>query len=288
MSTPIEIVSGGAAVEFKSDEIAVGEGEEGGVPVAAPGGTTFTPVVEAALPCLAEREVKDFLKKWDLEQCRSVAKFRFGSRFSPEAAPAFLLDLLNSPDVRATFKVVSSKREPASIAGRVRSVEFVRLPATILNMDFFDRLQSADIVTESGYIRKCYDAMIDGVTVGDLLHDMLLNEESDHSDVYTEAEKSEFLYNLFKTVVTGGSLCQCEDSWDAYLSTTKLLYKQLLSVVKNESGRMSVSSLVYKITSIDADAALFPVESPHSVCYAVVDPLKRTVTLLYNAFIPFW
>ena len=41
----------------------------------------------------------------DLEQYRSVAKFKFGKRFSVDAIDAFLLDFLNDPEVRATLKV---------------------------------------------------------------------------------------------------------------------------------------------------------------------------------------
>jgi hypothetical protein len=79
-----------------------------------------------------------------------------------------------------------------------------------------------DIVTESGYIRKTYDNVVDGVTIADLLHDCLLNPESDHADVFSDEEKQEFLYQLFKMVVTGGSMCQFDDNWQPYLDTVKV------------------------------------------------------------------
>lgn len=66
------------------------------------------------------------------------------------------------------------------------------------------------------------------------------------------------------------------------------MYKQLLSVVKNEAGKMSIASVVAKVRAIDADTPLFPNDSPHHNCFVVIDPLKRTVAVLYNAFVPFW
>lgn len=77
-------------------------------------------------------------------------------------------------------------------------------------------------MTESGYIRKTYDNVVDGVTIADLLHDCLLNPESDHADVFSDEEKKEFLYELFKMVVTGGSMCQFDDNWQPYLDTVKV------------------------------------------------------------------
>ncbi len=66
------------------------------------------------------------------------------------------------------------------------------------------------------------------------------------------------------------------------------MYKQLLSVVKNEAGKMSIASVVAQVRAIDADTPLFPGESSHHTCFVIIDPLKRTVVVLYNAFVPFW
>jgi Domain of unknown function (DUF4498) len=58
--------------------------------------------------------------------------------------------------------------------------------------------------------------------------------------------------------------------------------------VKSESGKLSIPSVVFRVTGIDADTALFPNDLPHNYCFVIVDPLKRTVSVLYNAFVPFW
>ena len=57
---------------------------------------------------------------------------------------------------------------------------------------------------------------------------MLLLEDSDDYDLYSDTEREEFLFCLFKHLCLGGTLCQYEDELEAYLKTTKLIYKDLL------------------------------------------------------------
>ena len=80
-------------------------------------------------------------------------------------------------------------------------------------MKFFDKMQSdARLVTDSGYIRKCLDEVIEGVTSSDLLCQMFISEESEHIDLYSEQEKEEFIFHLLRRLVVGGSLSQSEVS----------------------------------------------------------------------------
>lgn len=46
--------------------------------------------------------------------------------------------------------------------------------------------------------------------MGDLLREMLLNENSENASVYTDTEKTELIYQIFKIFSVGGSLCQPE------------------------------------------------------------------------------
>lgn len=57
---------------------------------------------------------------------------------------------------------------------------------------------------------------------------MLLMEDSENYDVYSAAEKEEFLYQIFRHVCLGGALCQYEDSIEPYLTVTKAIYKDLV------------------------------------------------------------
>ena len=63
---------------------------------------------------------------------------------------------------------------------------------------------------------------------------MLLLEDSDHYDIYSDTERDEFLFRLFKHVCLGGAVCQFEDVVQPYLDTTKALYKDLIRCVPHE------------------------------------------------------
>lgn len=57
---------------------------------------------------------------------------------------------------------------------------------------------------------------------------MLLDEESNEYNLYSQNERSEFIFKLFQLLVLGGEYCQYEDTLDKYLETTKILYKDLV------------------------------------------------------------
>ncbi len=77
-------------------------------------------------------------------------------------------------------------------------------------------------------------------------------EESEHYTAFVEKERNEFIFHLFSRLCIGGAVCQYEDYVTEYLNTTKLLYKDLVSVSKDsESGELMVMTLALEIKSID-------------------------------------
>ena len=46
--------------------------------------------------------------------------------------------------------------------------------------------------------------------ISDLLREMLLSEESENTELYSEAEKSELLWRIFEHIALGGPCCQFE------------------------------------------------------------------------------
>ena len=60
---------------------------------------------------------------------------------------------------------------------------------------------------------------------------MLLSDESDHFDLYSETEKREFLFVLFRHLCLGGAVCQYEDNVKPYQDVTKQIYKDLVRYV---------------------------------------------------------
>lgn len=82
-----------------------------------------------------------------------------------------------------------------------------------------------DIVTSSGHIRRQMDQFISGLTVSDLLKDMMVNDDSEYAEVFSDEEKDEFLYHILRRCVIGGPLCQPCDSIKDYLEPIKEFYR---------------------------------------------------------------
>ncbi len=76
-------------------------------------------------------------------------------------------------------------------------------------------------------------------------------EESEVYETFDQNDRAEFLFNLFKNICLGGSLCQFEDHATEYLDLTKALYKDLISVTKDPStNQIKILSEVFKIHTI--------------------------------------
>ncbi|CAI5690630.1 cilia- and flagella-associated protein 300 isoform X3 [Oreochromis niloticus] len=116
---------------------------------------------------------------------------------------------------------------------------------------------------------------------------MLQDEESEHYYVVGRKERGEFLFSLFKHLCLGGELCQYEDTIDPYISTTKQIYKDLISVQKDpETKKISVVSKVIKVCAFDESGRCFPgtQEEEQTFAYLIVDPYKRHVTLFCHFY----
>lgn len=112
----------------------------------------------------------------------------------------------------------------------VESIQFQPLSTTITQLSFFDRL-CPDVVRETGDIKKCFDEYLDEyqMILSDELQKLLLDPvSSEHYDLFTEKDRKEFIFHVFKLLCIGGQICQCEDSIAAYLEITKRLYKRFL------------------------------------------------------------
>jgi len=60
---------------------------------------------------------------------------------------------------------------------------------------------------------------------------MLLDEESEEYNLYSEDERNEFVFRIFQMLVLGGTLCQFEDILQPYLDVTKSIYKDLIRLL---------------------------------------------------------
>ncbi|XP_052218948.1 cilia- and flagella-associated protein 300-like isoform X1 [Dreissena polymorpha] len=196
-------------------------------------------------------------------------------------------DFMRDPAVMSSLLVASKDGNPRLLNMPAESIKVEVVPCSILSMAFFDRLYGS-VVRDTGYLHKCFDEFVEDFTISDELRKMLLSEESDHVDLYSDSEKNEFLFRLFRHVCLGGQICQYEDKIDPYLNFTKSLYKDLVSVQKNaETKDLNITSSVFKIQAMDKDGEVFyPSSKRHeqTFSYLIVDPLKRHVIVLYHQF----
>ena len=113
--------------------------------------------------------------------------------------------------------------------GQVKSVVFETMKHSITSLQFFDRLHEKGVVRENLQIVKCLDEYHDTFLVSDELRKCLLMPEFEMYHVFSETDRKEFIFHLFKALCLGGKLCQFEDDLKPYLNVTKRLYKDLIT-----------------------------------------------------------
>merc|ERR1711879_325627 len=83
-----------------------------------------------------------------------------------------------------------------------------------------------------------------GVPILNLIREVILMDESELYDAFTEKERKEFLFRIFSHIVFGGASNQYEDHVEEYFKVTKEVYKALLTVRRNDAGDVEVLSTV--------------------------------------------
>ncbi|XP_048803587.1 transcriptional coactivator YAP1 isoform X5 [Lagopus muta] len=222
-------------------------------------GFAFRPLPQKAFPCLQDRDVRERLLKWSMQGSITAQAFSFDQQFKPYQKDEFVMAFFNDQNVISNLKLLSASGHWTTLDSKVTKIEATLVPCTQTSMSFFDRLYTEGIVRENGVIVKCYDEYYDDILISDELRKVLLLEDSDHYDIFSESDRKEFLFCLFKHLCIGGTLCQFEDVLGPYLETTKALYKDLVSVQKNpETKEISITSTVFRVSayaSTDAGTA---------------------------------
>jgi hypothetical protein len=156
------------------------------------------------LECLTSRENQEMLLQWNLNESLLIEKFRFSGSFTPGLSSEYervLKDFFNSNNCSAILGIMGIPTSPFTL-------DKEHLSTSVLSMDFFDRLTDSNIVTTSGSIRGCFDEQYDGISVGDKLREFLLNEDSENASLYSEEERKQFIFAIFKIFAVGGAMCQ--------------------------------------------------------------------------------
>jgi cilia- and flagella-associated protein 300 len=234
------------------------------------------------LSCLESSDAKTMILQWNLDKTLEFKKFRFTGAFDGNSDYDRLIkDFLRNNECTSTLGITGTPSAPFKM-------NTIELNTEIMSMNFFDKLEENDIC-HNGHIRGCFEEIYDGLTVNDKLRDMLVNEDSDNAFIFTESEKKEFIYNIFKMLVVGGSMCQPDNSTTRYLETTKGLYKDLLTVYKAPtSGAVTVSGKVFALKSVDG-MTLHPNEDkPYNTLLLIVEPLRKEMSVLKVDYVPYW
>ena len=133
------------------------------------------------------------------------------------------------------------------------------------------------------------DEIYEGKTVSSLLGQSLVDDDSPYANLFTDEERKEFIYHLFRRCVLGGPLCQGSDNLNDYLGQVKELYKEMMTVHKNRHNVVEIPSRVYLITNIDSEEShLFSNKSVYNACYVILHPQQHHVTCWTLSHPSFW
>ncbi|XP_040044668.1 cilia- and flagella-associated protein 300 [Gasterosteus aculeatus] len=232
---------------------------------------------------LQDRDILKLLMKWSMLGRLSAQSYSFDQCFHPYNSETFVLSFFRDPNVVSTLRRMEAGAW-LPLDKPVVSVDVEPVQCTHVSMELFDPFYSCGVVRPSGHLVKCFHDVHPDY---DELRQMLREEDSEHYHVVGKEERGEFLFLLFKHLCVGGELCQYEDTIDPYLSTTKRIYKDLISVQKDpETKKISVVSTVLKVRAYDESGRCYPQrrEEEQTFAFAIVDPFKRHVTLFYHCY----
>merc|ERR1712080_517309 len=111
-----------------------------------------------------------------------------------------------------------------------------QLSTKAVSMSFFEKFQECDAIGPNGHIRGRIEEDWEGVPIINLIREIIMMEDSELYDAFSEKERREFLFRIFQHLIFGGASNQYEDHVEEYFKVTKEVYKDLLSVRRSSTG----------------------------------------------------
>ncbi|KAM5245747.1 cilia- and flagella-associated protein 300 [Ctenodactylus gundi] len=251
-------------------------------------GYYFRFMPQRPFPSLSSREATSRLRQWSMLGRIKAQAFGFDQPFQAYRKDEFVMAFFKDSNVISNLQLLSdSSGQWMTLGTEVKKIEAMNVPCTQISMSLFNRLYEEDIVRDNGHIVKCLDVYCDPFLISDELRKVLLVEDSEKYEVFSQPEREEFLFCLFKHLCLGGSLCQYEDVVRPYLETAKLIYKDLVSVRKHPQTKdIQITSSVFKVAAYDSAGLCYPSTKNHdqTFSYFIVDPIKRHVNVLYHCY----
>jgi len=233
-----------------------------------------------------QKENIETLTKWGLVPDMQICKFRYEQPLQKADLPAFVESFFKSPDGQGVLRQFGA----AILSPKDVRPRFEELAAKQVSLTFLRQLETAQCVSHTGHIMGRIEEDYEGIPLWDKAREALIMEESELYDTFSEADRKEFLFHIFRNVMIGGQLNQYEDYIEPYTSMTKMLYKDFATVRRNDAGDIEVLSWIVKVTDLGPGANLFPNMDAElrNFCYLIVDPMVRHVTLWYMPFKSHW
>lgn len=253
---------------------------------AAPGPAfKFHYLPEARYGSFGSESVQPLLHKWGFGAEMAMCTFRVEQQVGPDDMQQLLDSFFADREVMSVLHQMTGIRvhNPKKIFAR-----WGKMNTKVVSMSFFNKLQEADCISSTGHIRGRLEEDFEGVPIVNLIREAILVDESELYDTFSESERKEFLLRIFQHLIFGGAANQYEDHVEEYFRVTKEVYKDLLTVRRNDAGDVEVLSQVASVVSLSEGGFLFPKEHLTNFCYVIHDPMVRHVKLWYFGYKSSW
>lgn len=130
---------------------------------------------------------------------------------------------------------------PSFSYGKIESLSYKTMSCNVLNMAYFDFLEQLDLVNaNTGHFKGAPDEWVDSIQLSTKLRQaMLWEDDENYCELQQDKYQNEFIFKLFQLLILGGPMCQYDDDATEYLTQTKNLYKDLVTVAKDtETGEI--------------------------------------------------
>eukprot|EP00730_Choanoeca_flexa_P018763 TRINITY_DN9143_c0_g1_i1.p1 TRINITY_DN9143_c0_g1~~TRINITY_DN9143_c0_g1_i1.p1 ORF type:complete len:223 (+),score=33.24 TRINITY_DN9143_c0_g1_i1:225-893(+) len=184
-----------------------------------------------------------------LNETLKGTSYTFDQPFHSYDVEQLVKDFIKDPNVQASLPVLATVNGSWTTlsAAKPDKVNRRSIASTALSMAFFDRLYEKGVLRPNGAIKGCIPEWVEGYEINSELLKTMWMEESEHYDIFDQEERDELIFKLFAHLVYGGPLNQYEDNIGPYFDITRDLYKDLVSVAKDPSGKLYVNSVVVRI-----------------------------------------
>eukprot|EP00729_Bicosta_minor_P008173 gene8173-22696_t len=249
------------------------DGAEAAKSAAAPRETRFIfkELVGKPFAPLEDKDTQGLLAKWTMLDSMRVFRYKFDQKFQLYDMETFVNDFLNDPSVLGTMKILSNTRGTWTYPGeegKCTKSDTEPLSCTATSMAFFDRLYECGAIRSNGSLVGCMPEYVEQFTINQELGKVMLLDDSDHYDIFSEEERSELLFKLFQHLTLGGPLNQYEDDIGPYFDTDP------------KTSKVHVSSVACKLNGGEGMFDFFPAGVDCRVCYNCFNMVTKRSTVM--------